>query len=168
VEKPLLRWRNQRPTGSLSLRIGDAAETLLTSEVSSEIGIGEPAEDSTAEAKPKEMSQGGSIKVRVRATIISPPPQFAERLTMDEEVGNSEVMADPSLIEAVMLTVHVELGARRLRLDELSRLRANQILDLGCNATDPVDLVVDGRRIARGELVDIDGRLGVRIMQIIG
>jgi type III secretion protein Q len=46
-------------------------------------------------------------------------------------------------------------------------LRVNQILDLGCKATDPVDLIVDGRRIARGELVDIEGRLGVRITQVL-
>lgn len=87
---------------------------------------------------------------------------------MEEEAENAEAIAEgASLIEAVMLTVRVELAARRLRLDELSRLRANQILDLGCKATDPVDLIVDGRRIARGELVDIEGRLGVRITQVL-
>ena len=74
---------------------------------------------------------------------------------------------EEALIDAVMVSVRVELAARRLQLDELSRLRKNQILDLGCNATDPVDLVVEGRRIASGELVDIEGRLGVRITKVL-
>ena len=72
------------------------------------------------------------------------------------------------VLESLMLTVHVELAARRITLDELARLRAGQILELGCRADDPVELVADGRRIATGELVDVEGRLGVRITQLAG
>ena len=167
VDWPSLRWRQQRISGSLLLRVGDADEALITAEVS-EIGDGQPVEDSAAEARQNETPQAGSLKVKVGAVSIAAPPRYAERVKMEEEAENAEALAEgASLIEAVMLTVRVELAARRLRLDELSRLRANQILDLGCKATDPVDLIVDGRRIARGELVDIEGRLGVRITQVL-
>ena len=71
-------------------------------------------------------------------------------------------------LEEILLTVHVELAGRRLSLDELARLRVGQLLALDCQATDPVDLVADGRRIARGELVEIEGRLGVRVTQVTG
>ena len=67
---------------------------------------------------------------------------------------------------SLLLTVHVELAARRIRLDELAQLRPGQVIELGCKATDPVDLVTEERRVARGELVDIEGRLGVRITQV--
>jgi type III secretion system YscQ/HrcQ family protein len=163
---PSLRWRRQRITGSLLLRVGDADEALITAEVS-DIGDRPRLDDPAADGK-SETVHANSLRIKVGAVSITPPPRYAERVKMEEEAENAEALAEgASLIEAVMLTVRVELAARRLRLDELSRLRVNQILDLGCKATDPVDLIVDGRRIARGELVDIEGRLGVRITQVL-
>lgn len=146
VEWPLVRWREERLSGSLLLRVGDGDESWI---------IGE-------------LSEGSSLAVNVSAVSTEPPARFTERLKMEEETENVEAPGEgASLIEAVMVGVRVELAARRLQLDELSRLRKNQILDLGCNATDPVDLVVEGRRIASGELVDIEGRLGVRITKVL-
>jgi type III secretion protein Q len=72
------------------------------------------------------------------------------------------------LLDGLMITVRVELAARTLRLDEVGLLRAGQILELGCTATDLVNLCVEGHRIARGELVDIEGHLGVRLTQVLG
>jgi type III secretion system YscQ/HrcQ family protein len=151
VEWPTVRWREERISGSLLLRVGDGDEAWI---------IGQLSETSDAEPD--------TLAVKVDAVNTEPPPRFAERLKMEEQTENVEVPGEgASLIEAVMVSVRVELAARRLQLDELSRLRRNQILDLGCNATDPVDLVVDGRRIASGELVDIEGRLGVRITKVL-
>jgi type III secretion system YscQ/HrcQ family protein len=167
VEKPSVRWREQRIVGSLLLRVGDADATLITGEVSEIDGANQP-EASVADTGTSEPAPTPSLKVRVGETVIAPLPRFPERLKMEEELENAEAPAEgASLIEAVMLTVRVELAARRLRLDELSRLRRSQILDLQCKATDPVDLIVDGRKIASGELVDIDGRLGVQITQVL-
>ena len=71
------------------------------------------------------------------------------------------------MLENLVLTLRVELGARRFTLDELAALRANQIIDLGCRATDQVDLTTENGIIARGELVDIEGRLGVRVTRVL-
>ncbi len=86
---------------------------------------------------------------------------------MEENTANDEAAgATGADLGGLLLTLHVELAARRIRLDELAQLRPGQVVDLGCNATDPIDLVTEDRRIARGELVDIEGRLGVRITQV--
>jgi type III secretion system YscQ/HrcQ family protein len=95
----------------------------------------------------------------------------AERLIMEDgkEVEENVDAAEGALaLDELLLTVRVELGARRISLDELARMRAGQVLELGCRATDPVELIAEDRRIARGELVDIEGRLGVRITQLLG
>lgn len=147
VEWPVVRWRETQFSGTLFLRVGDGDESWIVGELS---------------------DAGDSLAVQVGAVNTAPPSRFVERLKMEEETENVEAPGEgASLIDAVMVSVHVELAARRLQLDELSRLRKNQILDLGCNATDPVDLVVEGRRIASGELVDIEGRLGVRITRVL-
>ncbi|HVF45013.1 MAG TPA: FliM/FliN family flagellar motor switch protein [Pyrinomonadaceae bacterium] len=90
----------------------------------------------------------------------------AERIEMEnEELRDGEAGA---ALEGLLLTLHVELPARRISLEELSRLRAGQVLELGCRPTDPVELVADGRRVAVGELVDVEGRLGVRVTRLVG
>jgi flagellar motor switch/type III secretory pathway protein FliN len=147
VDIPAVRWRAARLNGSLFVRVSDGDDAWLIGELS------ERAE---------------TLAVNVSAVNTSPPSRFAERLKMEEVTENVEAPDEElSLMDSVMVSVRVELAARRFQLDELSRLRKNQILELGCNATDPVDLVVDGRRIAAGELVDIEGRLGVRITKVL-
>ncbi|HEX5708219.1 MAG TPA: FliM/FliN family flagellar motor switch protein [Pyrinomonadaceae bacterium] len=92
-----------------------------------------------------------------------------ERVDMEDEGRNEGGTAEgAAALEGLLLTLHVELPARRISLEELSRLRAGQVLELGCRPTDPVELVADGRRVASGELVDIEGRLGVRVTRLLG
>jgi flagellar motor switch/type III secretory pathway protein FliN len=93
----------------------------------------------------------------------------AGRLRMEDESElGEETAAESGLLDNLLLTVRVELPARRISLEELTRLRAGQILELDCRATDPVELVADGRPVATGELVDIEGRLGVRVTRLAG
>ncbi len=93
----------------------------------------------------------------------------AGRLRMEDESELAEGSDEEAgLLDNLLLTVRVELPARRISLEELTRLRAGQILELDCRATDPVELVADGRRVATGELVDIEGRLGVRVTRLAG
>ncbi|MGQ9898544.1 MAG: type III secretion system cytoplasmic ring protein SctQ [Acidobacteriota bacterium] len=89
-------------------------------------------------------------------------------LSSEETPMPTEEAATPPAavaLDDLAVTVRIELAARRLRLEEVAQLRVGQILELGCKPTDPVTLTIDGRPIARGELVDIEGRLGVRITQ---
>jgi type III secretion protein Q len=91
--------------------------------------------------------------------------EATERIGMEnEELRDGDAGA---ALEGLLLTLHVELPARRISLEELSRLRAGQVLELGCRPTDPVELVADGRRVAVGELVDVEGRLGVRVTRLV-
>jgi type III secretion protein Q len=83
-----------------------------------------------------------------------------------DEISGGPTDEGATAIDGLTLTVHVELAARRMSLESLARLRPGQVLELDCKATDPVDLIAEGRRIARGELVDIEGRLGVRVTQL--
>jgi type III secretion system YscQ/HrcQ family protein len=58
--------------------------------------------------------------------------------------------------------LHVILGEKNLTLAEANSLAAGSVLDLDLPAG-PVRLAVNGRIVGDGELVEIDGRLGVRI-----
>ena len=92
-----------------------------------------------------------------------------ERMMMaGDETDDGAAGEGVTPIDGLVLTVHVELAARRISLESLAGLRVGQVLGLDCKATDPVDLIAEGRRIARGELVDIEGQLGVRVTQLFG
>ena len=70
-------------------------------------------------------------------------------------------------IENLALTLRVELEARKLSLAEIADLRENQILELGIRPTDSVNLLIENRVVGRGELVEIEDRLGVRITKLM-
>ena len=76
--------------------------------------------------------------------------------------------AVPNPAEPVDLpvTLVVELGRASLPLARLADLRPGDLVELNRHARDPVDLTSDGRPVARGELVEVDGTLGVRVTKV--
>jgi flagellar motor switch protein FliN/FliY len=76
----------------------------------------------------------------------------------------------PSNLEMIMdlpLEVTVRLGHTRILIGDLLRLDKNSVLELGQGADDPLDIVVNDKVLARGEVVVMDDRLGVRITDIV-
>lgn len=83
----------------------------------------------------------------------------------DEEI-DEETLAT---LENIMINLRVNLGGRRLSLSELQKIRVGQIIELGCRPNDPVEIVTDSdsKPIATGELMEIEGQLGVRLTKIL-
>lgn len=65
------------------------------------------------------------------------------------------------------LPITVRFGETRLTLDALARLGAGSLIDLERAPDDPVDLLVNGRLVARGEVVVVAGCYGVRIREVV-
>ncbi len=76
--------------------------------------------------------------------------------------------AVPATLENVQVALRVEVGGNKISLRELGALRAGQIIALGCRPNDPVRLVTDQTEepIATGELIEIEGQLGVRLTKV--
>ena len=53
-------------------------------------------------------------------------------------------------------------------LSALTRLGPGSVIDLGRSPDDPVDVLVNGKVLARGEVVVVSGYYGVRITEILG
>jgi type III secretion system YscQ/HrcQ family protein len=70
------------------------------------------------------------------------------------------------LLDDVTVAMVVELGRVMVSAADVMGLRAGQVIELSRAPGEPVDLVVDGKRIGKGELVEIDGELGVRILSL--
>ena len=67
----------------------------------------------------------------------------------------------------IPLDVTVELGATRLRLRELLALAAGSVVELDKLAGEPLDVLVNGELVARGEAVLVNEKFGVRLLDIV-
>ena len=71
------------------------------------------------------------------------------------------------MLREVPLEVSAELGRARMSVSEILQLNVGSIVELDRTAGSPVDVVVNGSLIARGEVVVIDEEYGVRITEIL-
>lgn len=81
---------------------------------------------------------------------------------------NEGVPQSIDLIRDVPLRVTVELGRTRLLVRDVLALRSGSVVELDRQAGAPVDILVNGVPMAKGEVVVVDERFGVRITEVIG
>ena len=77
-------------------------------------------------------------------------------------------VADLRRLSAVPVDLSVEMGRTRMTVGETLELRQGSIITLNRMAGEPVDLLVNGTAIARGEVVVIDEQFGLRVTEVIG
>ena len=71
------------------------------------------------------------------------------------------------MLHGVDMEVTVELGRTRMTVRDLLALSPGEVLELDRAAGSPADLLVNGRLIARGEVVVVDEDFGLRITEIV-
>lgn len=76
------------------------------------------------------------------------------------------VLGNLELVKDVKMDVTVELGRTHLPLKEVLQLEDSSVIKLERLAGEPVDLLVNGRLIAKGEVVVIGNNFGVKITQV--
>lgn len=165
IARPWARLEAGVLRGRVEMRVGAGAGAILSGTLASLDAVA--GANGRAAAAPAG-GDGAETQLLIEQIRRAAEIEGTERWNMEQERATEDADAGAIALEEILLTVHVELAQRRLSLEELARLRVGQLLPLGCRPTDPVDLVADGRRIARGELVDIEGQLGVRITQVTG
>jgi len=98
--------------------------------------------------------------------------QAAELEHIEEPASTSEASmdSDPASMErlySVPVEVTVVVGSARMTLGDLARIQPGSLLELDREAHEPADIVVNGRTVARGEVVTVGDRYGVRITAVI-
>ena len=70
------------------------------------------------------------------------------------------------LLMGVKLPIRILLGRTELRLQDIAQLGSGAVVELDCSPDDPVEIIVNDRVIAQGEVVVVDGNYGVRITKM--
>lgn len=71
-------------------------------------------------------------------------------------------------LQDLPVEVVVELGRTRKTIRELAALDREDVIELDRAASEPLDLVVGGRVLARGEVVMVGDRMALRITEVLG
>ena len=104
--------------------------------------------------------------------VLDPPPSPAPpALELPSPLPPATALVpthDPKLelLMDVELDVTLRFGQREMTLRDILDLNAGSVVELDQNLRDPVDLLVGGKVIARGEVVVVDGNYGFRVMEI--
>ncbi|MGN0639288.1 MAG: flagellar motor switch protein FliN [Huintestinicola sp.] len=95
----------------------------------------------------------------------------AVQLQSFENYNNKDLSADQNdnlkLLMGVPLNVTVEIGSARKKVKEILDFTQGTIIELERQAGSPVDIIVNGHLIAKGDVVVIDDNFAVRITEII-
>ena len=75
--------------------------------------------------------------------------------------------SDYSILMDVPLIIEAEMGRSLKTVNEILRVGEGAVVEFDKDAGEPVDLLVNGTLIARGEVVEIEGNYGVRITQLM-
>ncbi len=108
-----------------------------------------------AEAEPKVETMAYKKPTGTGKTLVQEAP------VVEEEPANLDLVLD------VELNVTLRFGQRQLPLRDVLELTSGSVVELDREVDEPVELVLDGKVIARGEAVIIDGNYGLRITQVL-
>jgi len=136
---------------SLSTTIHLLLPDLLLQQLKRKFGLGEtPAPAPEPSAAPSSVAASVSAPLR-QAPVASGPATDA---------GNLDLLLD------IQLPVVVRMGQTEMMMGELLKLTPGSILELNRSADAPVELLVNGKLIAKGEVVVVDGNFAFRITEI--
>ena len=89
---------------------------------------------------------------------------------MDTSVNKTENREEPggnlALLMDVQLPVAIRFGETEMILEEVVKLGVGSVIELNSGMDQPVELVVNNRILARGEVVTVDGFYGIKITDI--
>jgi flagellar motor switch protein FliN/FliY len=133
----------------------------------------EPAHESAAEAEAvsnaaPSVAPSATLNVASNAAsqaAASPPPaQPASQSAAESAISAGNRNLD--LLLDVELGASLRFGACQMLLKDIIELCSGSVVELDRRVQEPVDLLIDGRVIAQGEVVIVDGNYGLRIQQV--
>jgi flagellar motor switch protein FliN len=145
--------------GTYSIAVGSDinSQALMLYAPHGTLEVAEPGEVAPKVAEPEQPKEQ-------TAAAAQPQPQATRR------PGNQKrVEAAPRNIERLLdveLDVIVRFGVTNIQLRDVVRMGVGTMIELNRAVDEPVELLVNGRPLARGEVVVVDGYYGVRITEI--
>ena len=114
-------------------------------------------EEAKVEAKPEELNNVESINIK----------KLADEVHAGDDALNKLRIQNLDFVLDINLKVTVELGRTSVLIKDLLMLAQGSILELDKSAGESLDIYVNGKMIAKGEVVVVNEKFGIRITDII-
>ena len=92
---------------------------------------------------------------------------MAEEIEGNEKLENPDGTENLKVLENIDVNLTVEVGRTEITIRELLRLNEGSVVELDRLAGDPLDIMVNNTKIAKGEVVMVGERFGVRFGEIV-
>ena len=110
---------------------------------------------------------GGAPAIAQDAPAATAAPAAATPFAPLPTNGQGGDLSQIDLLLDISLQVTVELGRARMKIAEILGLRNGSVIELDRLAGEPADILVNGTLIARGEVVVVDEKFGVRVIEVV-
>ncbi len=127
----------------------------------------EPAPAPSPQAPPQQeppMTQGGYYVEKPQPVVNAQNVQFQ---SFDQRVDLTHIASDIALIKEVPLEISVELGRTVKKISEILDFSDGYIIELNQIVGEPLNILANGKAVAKGEVVVIEENYGVRITDIV-
>ncbi len=149
--------------------------SAIADDVASQAEDGADMSDAEAEAMAAAMAAIGQVKGDVDATASADPAAVSaggsDGLAFESpEFGaglSSNQRSDLELLSDVHMNVRIELGRTKMFVEDVLRLGDGAVVELDKLAGDPVDIFVNDRKVARGEVLVLNDNFCVRVSEIL-
>ena len=92
---------------------------------------------------------------------------MAEDVENKEQVDSTEGTENLKVLENIDVMLTVEVGRTEITIRDLLRLNEGSVVELDRLAGDPLDIMVNNTKIAKGEVVMVGERFGIRFTEIV-
>ena len=90
-----------------------------------------------------------------------------QSISEDHSEQTSSSADNLKVLENIDVKLTVEVGSAELKIRELLRLNEGSVIELDRLAGDPLDILFNGTMIAKGEVVMVGERFGIRFVEIV-
>jgi len=146
-----------------SFAVDISADDDLLADLNHVIATGDESHGETASAA-KPLRRASETAAKRSAKPASSRRAKPEAPTAPAEAINPEVLG---ALSTMALNIVAVLGKKRMTVSEVARLHTGSVLDLDGDPNNLIDLVCDGKTLGKGELVLVDGKLGVRLVTAV-
>jgi len=126
-----------------------------------------PAPDATPSAAQAADAALNAAQAAVQSLADNTTPQPLDLPKFGEVPAAAPLPQGMDLLSDVNLQVKIELGRTRMLVEDVLRLNAGSVVELDKLAGDPVDIFVNDRPVARGEVLVLNDNFCVRINEIL-
>ncbi len=149
--------------GTAQLRLGLGRVGCLNAEVFLEHGLYQARITELLLGEPSFQRRGPSESDEAAEEALNNREQNnLESGAVDDRMDAGDLLGD------IPLQISVELARVPVTADQVVAMRVGHVIELNKAPGEPVDLSVNGKVVARGELVEVEGHLGVRILSLAG